>query len=438
MGKGQKLYIDAKKIIPGGTQLLSKRPEMFLPDQWPAYYKSAKGCRVTDLDGKEYYDVCYMGIGACVLGYANDEVDNAAKKAIDNGGMCTLNAPEEVFLAKRMLSIHPWADMVRYGKAGGEAMAIAVRIARAFTRRDIVLVCGYHGWHDWYLATNLRNVNSLNAHHLSGLEPVGVPKQLEDSTIPFRYNHIEEFRAIVEQYKDSIAAVVMEPIRGDFPLPGFFDEIRLFTKNHNIVLVFDEITAGFRLTLGGSHKDPRIGCEPDIAVFGKAIANGYPVSVIIGRGSIMSAAENSFISSTFWTERIGFAAAEATIEIFERDHVEKQLDLIGKTVQQIWEKAAQINDVKINFGGIYPLSHFAFVSDDPLLCKTIFTQLMLDRGFLASTAFYACTAHTQDVLDKYQTAVYEVFQIISSALKSGTLKNLLKGPVCHSGFQRLT
>ena len=183
MGKGQDLYNEAKKVIPGGTQLLSKRPEMWLPDQWPAYYSKAKGCEVWDLDGNHYYDMSIMGVGANALGYAFDEVDDAAKQAIDNGGMCTLNAPEEVYLAEKLLELHPWAAKVRYAKAGGEAMAMAARIARAYTKKDIVLVCGYHGWHDWYLSANLVKGDPLADVHLQGLAPVGVPRGLGQEQI---------------------------------------------------------------------------------------------------------------------------------------------------------------------------------------------------------------------------------------------------------------
>lgn len=437
MGKGQQLYKEAVKIIPGGTQLLSKRPEMFLPDQWPAYYSKAKGCTVTDLDGKEYIDACYMGIGACTLGYAFDPVDEAAKAAIDNGNMCTLNAPEEVQLAKTLIELHPWAEMVRYGKAGGEAMAIAIRIARAYTKRDIVLICGYHGWQDWYIATNLGDLSALNAHHLTGLNPAGVPMSLRGTTLPFHYNNTAEFLTLSERYKGQIAAVVMEPVRNIYPDKDFLNEIREYTMSNNIVLVFDEITSGFRIACGGSHKDPRIGIEPDIAVFGKAIANGYPISAIIGRGRIMSAAQDSFISSTFWTERIGFNAALATIKFFEENRVEKHLQQVGSKVQQIWKDAAENAGLDIEIGGILPLSHFAFKTSEPLAAKTYFTQLMLERCFLATTAFYASYAHTDNILHLYDAAVNEVFTEIARANQAGDIKNLLKGPVCHSGFQRL-
>ncbi len=432
MGKGQELYKKAKTLIPGGTQLLSKRPEQFLPDRWPAYYSRAKGCNVWDMDDTEYTDVCYMGIGACVLGYAFDVVDNAVKQAIDNGGMCTLNAPEEVWLAEKLVELHPWADMVRYAKAGGEGMAQAVRIARAATGKDKVLFCGYHGWHDWYLSSNIQAKDSLSSHLLAGLDPAGVPKGLRGTNIPFHYNDIEEFKQLCAQNKGEIAAVVMEPVRNDFPAEGFLKEIRSYTKQNGIVLVFDEITAGFRLNCGGSHMV--LGITPDMAVFGKALANGYPVTAVIGTKDVMEAAQGTFISSTFWTERTGFAGALATIGFYEANGVEKHLTAIGERIQQGWKDAAGTRDIKIDVGGIAPLSHFSFLCEKPLVHKTLFTQEMLKRGYLASTAFYVSFAHTQKIADAYLNACEAVFRTIAQA---DDPEKMLEGPVCHSGFQRL-
>ncbi len=433
--KNQQLYTRAKQIIPGGTQLLSKRPEMFLPDYWPSYYSKAKGCVVTDMEGNDYYDLSYMGVGACVLGYAFDPVDSAAKAAIDCGVMCTLNAPEEIELAELLLRLHPWADMVRYAKAGGEAMSLAVRIARAATKKDIVLICGYHGWTDWYIATNLESTANLNAHHLQGLDPAGVPSQLRGTTLPFMYNDIEQFYKVADAHKGQIAAVVMEPIRNDYPQDGFLQKIRTYTKDNGIPLVFDEVSAGFRLACGGSHKV--LGVEPDMAIFAKAMTNGYPVTAVIGRKKFMDAAQGSFISSTFWTERVGLAAAIAAIRYYEENHVEETLQNIGRTVQAMWQDAANAAGLSIEIGGITPMSHFAFVCDKPLASKTYFTQLMLERGFLASTACYASIAHTDDILAKYKAAVNEVFPIIKAAQDDGTIEAKLWGPVCHAGFQRL-
>lgn len=436
MGKGQDLYNKAKKVIPGGTQLLSKRPEMWLPDQWPAYYNRAKGCEVWDLDGNHYYDMSIMGVGANVMGYAFDEVDNAAKQAIDNGGMCTLNAPEEVYLAEKLLELHPWAAKVRYAKAGGEAMAMATRIARAYTKKDIVLVCGYHGWHDWYLSANLVKGDPLADVHLQGLAPVGVPRGLAGTNLIFHYNNIAEFNALIEENRGKIAAVVMEPIRNDYPENDFLKRIRQITSKENIVLVFDEITAGFRLCAGGSHRV--LGVEPDIAVFAKAMTNGYPISAVIGREEVMQSAQETFISSTFWTERIALAAALKSIECYEKYNVDVHQKYVGTQVKKIWEEAAKKYDIGIRVFGILPLIHFAFEYKDGLALKTYFTQEMLREGFLAANGVYASYAHNDEVLEKYKKACNVVFCKIAELISNGKdIRDNLDGPVCHSGFERL-
>ena len=378
---GQKLYRRAKQLIPGGTQLLSKRPEMWAPDQWPNYYSRAKGCEVWDIDDNHYYDFSLMGVGANVLGYAFDEVDDAVKEAISNGSMCTLNAPEEVELAEKLLELHPWAQSVRYAKAGGEAMAMATRIARAYTKRDIVLVCGYHGWHDWYLAANLVKGDPLADVHLQGLEPTGVPRGLAGTNLIFHYNNIEEFKQLVNENKGQIAAVIMEPIRNDYPKAGYLEEIRRITREENIVLIFDEITAGFRLCTGGSHL--ALGVNPDMAVFAKGMTNGYPVTAVIGMRKVMEAAQETFISSTFWTERIGFVGALKSIECYEKYHVAEHQKHVGQRVADGWKRLAEKYGIQMEISGILPLIHFAFTYDDPLAFKTYFTQEMLKAGFLA-------------------------------------------------------
>ena len=436
-GKGQLLYRKAKKIIPGGTQLLSKRPEMFLPDYWPAYYSKAKGCKIWDLDGNEYIDVSFMGIGANTLGYANDEVDAAAKAAIDNGGMSTLNAPEEVAVAEKLLELHPWAGGVRFAKAGGEAMALASRIARAYTKKDIILFCGYHGWHDWYLAANLANKNALDDLHIPGLEPLGVPSGLAGTNLPFHYNNIGEFNALMEKHRGKIAAVVMEPIRNDYPEDGFLQKIRAATEAEGIVLVFDEVSAGFRLCTGGSHKV--LGVNPDIAVFAKGMTNGYPLTAIIGRRNIMDAAQGTFISSTFYTERVAFAATLKSIEVYERERVWEKQSEYGKLVQDGWKAKAEAAGLNIDIGGILPMSHFAIIGDErPLVYKTFVTQEMLKRGYLASNAFYTSFAHSPEIIEEYLENIGEVFMEIGKAIQAHEkVEDKLLGSVCQSGFGRL-
>jgi glutamate-1-semialdehyde aminotransferase len=436
MGKGQKLYKKAKKMIPGGTQLLSKRPEMFLPDFWPAYYSKAKGCEVWDLDGNKYIDMSYMGIGACVLGYADADIDNAVKKAIDEGSASTLNCPEEVELAESILKLHSWAQMARFARTGGEAMTIAIRIARAKTGRDKILFCGYHGWHDWYLSSNLSDNKALDGHLLPGLSPAGVPRGLKGTALPFAYNDTEAFMKLVKKHNKEIAAIVIEPIRNHYPNADFLKAIEAQAKKFGAVLIADEVSAGFRLTIGGAHKILEL--TPDIAVFSKAIGNGYPIAVIIGNKNVMSAAEKTFISSTNWTERIGTVAALATINKFKQCKVDKHLSRIGKMVQKGWQEAAKKNNLKIEVQGIYPIGHFDFLCNNPLVLKTLFTQLMLEEGFLATNAFYASYAHKSEHIKKYIYAVDRVFAKLKEMIASGRLEASLKGPVCHAGFRRLT
>lgn len=437
MGKGQKLYLKAKQMIPGGTQLLTKRPEMFLPDLWPAYYSRAKGCKIWDMDDTEYIDVSYMGVGANVLGYANDEVDEAAKEAISCGGMCTLNAPEEVYLAQELLKLHPWAGSVRYAKAGGEAMAMAVRIARAYTRKDKVLFCGYHGWHDWYLSANLLDKEALNDQHIAGLEPLGVPQGLSGTNLPFHYNHYKEFDNLIQKHKDEIAAVVMEPIRNDQPADDFLQKIRKTTQEKEIVLIFDEITAGFRICAGGSHN--QLGIEPDIAVFAKGMTNGYPLSAVVGRKHIMEAAQGTFISSTFYTERVALAAALKSIELYQKYRVWEKQIAYGEIVQDGWKQIAEKNGIVIEVGGIAPLSHFTVIGEeDPLVYKTYFIQEMLKRGYIASNAFYVSYAHSPEIIEEYLGNANEIFAAIAQ-MQSNKKKiaSVLEGDVCYSGFSRL-
>ncbi len=435
-GTGQRLYDKAKVLIPGGTQLLSKRPEMFLPGQWPSYYRSAAGCEVVDLDGNRYVDMSYSGIGACVLGYADPDVNRAVKKAIDDGSTSTLNCAEEVELAELLIELHPWAEQVRYARTGGEAMAVAVRLARAASGRDRIAFCGYHGWHDWYLAANLEGDDALKDHLLAGLEPAGVPDSLRGSAIPFRYNDVDEVEKIAARHGDELAAIVMEPVRSRNPAPGFLEKVREIATKCGAVLIFDEITSALRLNSGGAHLT--FGVEPDVAVFAKSLGNGFPAAAVIGRSAVMQAAQRSFISSTAWTERVGPVAALATLRKHRKERVHEHLIEMGLGVQQIWRDAASSAGLEIEVGGIPPLSHFAFRHAEAEKLRTLFTQEMLDRGYLATKAYYAMYAHDDGGLKRYGESVSETFAGLAGALKEGTLDERLRGPVAQSGFQRLT
>ncbi len=435
-GRGQSLYRNAKLKIPGGTQLLTKRPEMFLPDQWPAYYSKAKGVEVWDLDGTKYTDMSYMGIGACILGYADSDVDNAVRAAIDAGTMSTLNCPEEVELANLLCELHPWADMARYARTGGEAMAVAVRLARAKTRRDKVVFSGYHGWHDWYLAANLGESDTLDGHLLPGLEPAGVPRSLRNTAFAFEYNKLDALKTIASKHGDEIAAIVMEPIRNLQPDPGFLEGAREVATRLKAVLIFDEVSSGWRLCVGGAHL--LFGVTPDIAVFAKAMGNGYPMAAIIGKGEVMQAAQTTFISSTYWTERIGPTAALATIGKLKRNQVWRHLIETGAKVQSGWKEAAARHELKLSVSGMPPMGHFDFKYENGQAIRTLFTQEMISKHFLATNAFYASYAHQDVHVQSYLKAVDETFAFIASAIRSNEVEKRLQGPVAHSGFRRLT
>lgn len=433
MSKGQKLWQRAKKVIPGGNMLLSKRAEMFLPDQWPAYYSKAEGCRVWDLDGKEYIDMSIMGIGTNTLGYGHPEVDNAVRKVIDLGNMSTLNCPEEVYLAEKLIELHPWAEMARFARTGGEANAIAIRIARAASGKDNVAICGYHGWHDWYLSANLSDDSSLDGHLLPGLNPRGVPRNLKNTVFPFNYNDFASLENLINI--NDIGVIKMEVVRNKGPQDNFLHKVRDLATKKNIVLIFDECTSGFRETFGGLHK--KYGVEPDMALFGKALGNGYAISAIIGKRSIMEVAQSTFISSTFWTERIGPSAALATLKVMERIKSWDQITNIGLNVRENWQKLADKHNLKINHWGLPALTGFSFESDYALAYKTIITQEMMSQGFLASNIFYASTEHNSEIVNEFMIKLDKAFELIAECENGRDFKTILKSPVCHSGFKRL-
>ena len=432
-GTGQKLWKRAKNIIPGGNMLLSKRPEMFLPEKWPSYFSKAQGCFVWDLDGNKYIDMSIMGVGTNILGYGHPEVDDAVKGAINLGNMATLNCPEEVYLAEKLLAIHPWADMVRFARTGGEANAIAIRIARAASGRDKVAVCGYHGWHDWYLSANLGNDESLAGHLLPGLDPKGVPRNLRDTVFPFEYNNFKQLEEIVSC--NDIGVIKMEVVRNHEPENNFLRDVRKLATAKGIVLIFDECTSGFRQTFGGLHKYYEV--EPDMAIFGKALGNGYAITAIIGRLEIMEAAQSTFISSTFWTERIGPTAAIKTLEIMERVESWNTITKTGLMIRNYWQQLAESLDLKIDHWGLPALTGFSFRSDNALAYKTYITQEMLSLGYLAGNSIYVSTAHTSDIVEGYMNALTPLFATIKECEEGRAIMPLLKGPICHGGFKRL-
>ena len=433
MGEGQKLWKRAKQVIPGGSMLLSKRAEMFLPNQWPAYFSKAKGCKVWDLDGREYIDMSIMGVGTNILGYGRQEVDDAVRVTIDAGNMSTFNCPEEVYLAEKLVELHPWADMVRFARSGGEANAIAIRIARAASGKSNVAFCGYHGWHDWYLAANLGDNKILAGHLLPGLEPDGVPENLRGTVFPFNYNKFDELETLVNER--DIGVIKMEVSRNKGPEDNFLHKVRKLATDRGIVLIFDECTSGFRQTFGGLHK--LYGVEPDVAVFGKALGNGYAITAVIGRREIMEAAQTTFISSTFWTERIGPTSGLRTLEVMEQLKSWEQVTRTGMDITRRWKALADKYRLTITTTGLAALTGFSITSPNALAYKTLITQQMLAKGYLAGTSVYVCTEHTEDVVTSFFEALDPVFAQIKECEEGLDVLSLLNGPVCHGGFKRL-
>ena len=434
VSSGSELWQRAKQLIPGGSLLLSKRSEMYMPAGWPAYFDRTEGCAIWDLDGRRFLDLGFMGVGTNILGYSHPVVDDAVRAVVDKGNLSTLNAPEEVYLAEELITLHPWADMVRYARSGGEACAIAVRIARAASGRDKVAFCGYHGWHDWYLAANLTNDDSLEGHLLPGLEPNGVPRALAGTSLPFQYNDLDGLAALLSNDPD-IGVIYLEPQRSTPPAPGFLEGVRELATKHGAVLIFDECTSGFRRTLGGLHM--HYGVEPDIATFGKTLGNGYAITAIIGRGEVMQAAQSTFISSTFWTERIGPSAALATLAVMREEDAPARVHEIGSTVQEGWQELARTNNMAITVGHLPALANFTIEGLDPIAVRTFITTRMLDAGYLAGVNLYASLAHTPQILEAYFEALAPVFAELSNLDNETLLMNLPAGPA-QTGFRRLT
>ena len=434
MSSGTDLWKHAKERIPGGSMLLSKRAELQLPAGWPAYFDRTSGISIWDLDGVEYLDFGFMGIGTNILGYSHPKVDEAVQRTVAKGNLSTLNAPEEVWLADRLVELHPWADMVRYARSGGEACAIAVRIARAASGKDKVAFCGYHGWHDWYLAANLGADDSLDGHLLPGLEPKGVPRVLAGTSIPFRYNDLEALRTILENDPE-VGAIYMEVQRSTPPAPGFLEGVRELATKHGAVLIFDECTSGFRRSLGGLHL--HYGVEPDLATFGKTLGNGYAITAVIGREEVMQAAQSTFISSTFWTERIGPTAALATLDVMQEEDAPARVHAIGEQMQAHWHRLADEAGLALTMGELPALSTYTVDGRDPLLVKTFLTTRLLDAGILGGPVFYASSAHTPELTERYLDALAPIYAELANLDDTGLAAALPNGPA-QSGFARLT
>ena len=432
LSTGQKVWRRAKQIIPGGSMLFSKNPDLFLPNKWPAYFKKSKGCKIWDLDENVYKDMSYMGVGTNILGYSHPKIEKKVIKTIKDGTMTTFNSTEEIQLAEKLIQLHPWSEMARFTRSGGEANAVAIRIARAASGKENIALCGYHGWHDWYLSCNISRRNNLSSHLMNDVPIEGVPKSLKNTAFAFEYNNFNQLKKIVDN--NQIGVIKMEVKRNEEPKNDFLEKVRKLADQKNIVLIFDECTSGFRQAFGGLHKFYKV--NPDIAIFGKALGNGYAINAIIGKRSVMEFCNKSFVSSTFWTERIGPTAALETLNIMEKIKSWKIITKNGKFIKKNWRKLSNKYKLNLKISGLDAIPNFSFNSQNNLNYKTFVTQEMLSKKILASNAIYCTIAHSKKLYDDYFNILDDIFNKISK-FESGTkdIKNFLKYPTSISGIR---
>ena len=396
-----------------------------------SFGSKSKDVYVWDLDKKKYTDMSLMGAGCNILGYANKQIDNAVIKSIQNSNSSTLNCAEEVELCEKILSLHTWADMAKLTRTGGEAAAACVRIARAASGKNKIAFCGYHGWHDWYLSANLKSKNNLTPHLMGGLDPNGVPTNLKDTAFPFRYNNINELEKIIEE--NDLGAIKMEVSRNFSPNNNFLKKIRSICDKKNIILIFDECTSGFRENLGGKHLKFKV--NPDLAMFGKAIGNGYAINAIIGKRKYMKNAEKTFISSTFWTERVGSVAALSTIKYMEKNKTFKKIIAQGKKIKNKWKELSIKYKIDLDIISMDSIPIFLFKTNHEIKKKFIINE-MLKEGILASNIIYVSISHTDEILKYYFRKLDKIFHKLSIISKQNLEKEANKS-LLLSHFKRM-
>ena len=435
--RSMELYQRACELIPGATQLISRRPTRFAYGVSPVFASRGKGSRIWDVDGHEYID-WVSGIGAIILGYADDVVDDAVREQISTGTMYSINHELELELAEELVEQIPCAEMVRYAKGGGEACAIAIRIARGTTGRDKVLFCGYHGWHDWYLAANLSADASLDAHLFPGIEPIGVPQALRGTAIPFPYGDLDALGETLDANRGEVAAIMMEPFRSEMPPPGYLDGVARLAREHSVVLIFDEVSTGFRPSAAGSQ--PVVGVTPDMAVFAKSISNGYPMGAVVGRRDVMEPAGHMFISSTYWSDTIGLRAALTTLREVRRRDVPTTIQSTGEQLVARMNELAQSTGAPLRCLGVPHHPHLELDCEDPVLrtkLSTLFTQEMAKRGCHGYTSFYLNGAQDDADIEQTCQAANEVFGMMAEACSKQDVDSLLEAELRQDFFRRL-
>lgn len=431
------LYARAGELIPGGTQLISRRADQFANGVSPLYAHAAQGARFIDVDENEYID-WVNAVGAVILGHADPVVDAAVKAQIDRGSIYTLNSPLEIELAEELCITIPSAQMVRYTKGGGEACAVAARIARGTTGRDKILICGYHGWHDWYQAANFGVDPQSGEYPFAGIEPIGVPRGLAGTVIPFVYGDLDGLAALLDEHAGEVAAIMMEPARTQMPPAGYLEGVQDLARRHDVVLIFDEVSCGWRQAIGGIQEI--VGVVPDMTVVAKAMSNGYPLGAVVGSRDVMEPAARMFISSSYWSDNIGLIAALTTIRELKRRNAPDRFDEIGEKLRAVLNQALTHAGLAGRCGGLSsnPVLNLDLPAGvDARKVATLFIQEMARRRIHTYMSFKATLAHTDAEIEATGAAAAEVFGVIRQGLETDSLDQLLVVDLKKEPFRRL-
>ncbi|MBA62820.1 MAG: aminotransferase class III [Planctomycetaceae bacterium] len=434
VSKSMELYNQASKLIPGATQLISRRPTRYAYGITPAYASSARGARFTDVDGNRFID-WVSGIGAVILGYCDSVVDESVKRQIDLGTMYSVSHPIEIELAELLIKRIPCAEMVRFAKGGGDACAVAIRIARGTTGRNKILFSGYHGWHDWYLAANHKS-GELDSHLFPGIDPIGVPVELSGTVLPFPYDDLDFLETLLEDNREDTAAIIMEPLRSEFPSEGYLSGVRQLADKFDVLLIFDEVSTGFRPTDSGVQ--PLVGVTPDMAVFAKSLSNGYPMGAVVGTRKAMQPAAQMFISSTYWSDTIGIRAAITTLEELSIRNSVSTIHNTGQILKTEISQLLQKYSLPAVCDGVDWHPYLRFHTEDNIqLINTLYIQEMAKRSVHTGMSFYINESHGESELSETLGAVEAVFTILRKALDNGQLHDLVETIPQTDGFRRL-
>ena len=422
ISKSLEMYDRAKKLMHPITQTLAKGPGQFTFGVSPIYVERAKGSKIWDVDGNEYLDYC-MGIGPISLGYGYDRVDNAIKEQLEKGITFSLMHRLELEVAEKLHEIIPNAESIRITKQGADACSAAVRIARAFTKRDKVAVCGYHGWHDWYIGTTTRDA--------------GIPQAIKDLTVMIQYNNIESVKAVMTP---DLACLILEPIIFEEPKDNFLHEVQALCKANGTLLIFDEMWTGFRLALGGAQEF--FGIKPDLAVYSKACANGMPIAFLTGRDDVMSLFESDvFYFTTFGGEALSLAATLATLDEMKEKNVPQYLATQGQKIKDGFNELREKHGMTdyITIGG-YPcrsIVNFTEKAGDALVLKTYLQQEMIKRGILWSSFHNMCFSHSDADVQLTLDAYDDIFPTFKQLIESNSVSSALKGQVVEAVFRKV-